>query len=184
MLAGCWRRDVVKFNALAAESQAGQMMLAISAMLVPALFFRVAQESHQERLIHPVSLGVSVVLLVSYALGLLFAFVTHRDRLNAMAHSETAHDEAWSIRPRPGLLVVASVLMGVVAEGLVHASARRKGVGTERGLSRLHRPGDRRERRGALDRGDARRSRPDGHALNISMQSERSDRIVERDRTA
>jgi len=48
---------------LAAESQAGQMMLAISAMLVPALFFRVvAQESHQERLIHPVSLGVSVVL--------------------------------------------------------------------------------------------------------------------------
>jgi len=49
---------VVKFNALAAESQAGQMMLAISAMLVPALFFRVAQESHQERLIHPVSLGV------------------------------------------------------------------------------------------------------------------------------
>jgi Ca2+:H+ antiporter len=121
MLAGSWRRDVVKFNALAAESQAGQMMLAISAMLVPALFFRVAQQSHQERLIHPVSLGVSVVLLVSYALGLLFAFRTHRDRLNAMADWDAPHDQAWSMRRALALLIVASVLMGVVAEGLVHA---------------------------------------------------------------
>src|SRR3954453_4596895 len=37
MVAGGWKRDIVKFNALAAESQAGQMLLAISAMLVPAL---------------------------------------------------------------------------------------------------------------------------------------------------
>src|SRR5881394_2955413 len=46
MLAGGWKRDVVKFNALAAESQAGQMILSLSAMLVPALFFQVAQQAH------------------------------------------------------------------------------------------------------------------------------------------
>src|SRR6266576_3430122 len=43
MIAGGWKRDVIKFNALAAESQAGQMILALSAALVPALFFRVAR---------------------------------------------------------------------------------------------------------------------------------------------
>src|SRR6059058_5349134 len=46
MLAGGWKRDVIKFNALAAESQAGQMILAISAALVPALFFRTARQAH------------------------------------------------------------------------------------------------------------------------------------------
>src|SRR6184192_678152 len=38
MIAGGWKRDTVKFNALAAESQSGQLILAVSAGLVPALF--------------------------------------------------------------------------------------------------------------------------------------------------
>src|SRR5438045_6857379 len=37
MFAGGWKRDVVKFNALAAESPAGQMILSLRAMLVLAL---------------------------------------------------------------------------------------------------------------------------------------------------
>src|SRR5436190_9399868 len=64
MFAGGWKRDVVKFNALAAESQAGQMILSLSAMLVPALFFQVAQQAHHPELIHPVSVGTSAVLII------------------------------------------------------------------------------------------------------------------------
>src|SRR5438477_6230290 len=60
MVAGGWKRDVIRFNALAAESQAGQMILALSAALVPALFFRTAREAHHAELIHPVSVGVSI----------------------------------------------------------------------------------------------------------------------------
>src|ERR1700681_2003456 len=40
MFVGGWRRQTLKFNALSAESQAGQLILALSAVLVPALFFR------------------------------------------------------------------------------------------------------------------------------------------------
>src|SRR5436305_9328211 len=36
MLAGGWGRETVKFNPLAAESQAGQLILAVSSFLVPA----------------------------------------------------------------------------------------------------------------------------------------------------
>src|SRR5262249_32420617 len=96
MFAGGWKRDVVKFNALAAESQAGQMILSLSAMLVPALFFQIAQQAHHPELIHPVSVGTSVVLIVSYGLGLIFSFRTHAQRLSAIAPPEVDEDfEAW-----------------------------------------------------------------------------------------
>jgi Ca2+:H+ antiporter len=124
MLAGGWKRQVVKFNALAAESQAGQLILALSAGFVPALFFRVVKQSGRQELMHPVSLGVSVVLLISYGLGLLFAFRTHAERLTAIAATPQVDDEQaahWNVRRSIMLLLFASTLMGVVAEGLVHA---------------------------------------------------------------
>ena len=121
MIAGGWKRDVIQFNALAAESQAGQMILALAAMVVPALFFHVAQQAHHVELIHPVSVGVSVVLLISYGLGLFFSFRTHRERLSAVASPVEELEHPWSMRRALLLLLFASVLMGVVAEGLVHA---------------------------------------------------------------
>jgi Ca2+:H+ antiporter len=122
MLVGGWNRETLKFNALAAESQAGQLILAVSAFLVPALFFRQALHAHHPELIHQVSIGTSVILIVTYALGLLFSFKTHRERLSAIAGEPAeALENPWSMRRAVGLLLFASGLMGVVAEGLVHA---------------------------------------------------------------
>jgi Ca2+:H+ antiporter len=121
MLVGGWRREVVKFNSLAAESQAGQMILALSAALVPALFFRSAERAHHPGLIHSVSIGTSIILLISYVLGLFFAFHTHKARMNAMASEVDDEEEPWPLRKALGLLAAASVLTGIVAEGLVHA---------------------------------------------------------------
>src|SRR3954451_20252803 len=121
MLAGGWKRDTLKFNALAAESQAGQMILAVGAFLVPALFFRTAIRAHHPELIHPVSIGTSVILLITYALGLFFSFRTHRERMSSTSDVPELDGEPWSMRRALIVLGVASVLMGVVAEGLVHA---------------------------------------------------------------
>ncbi|HEV8661499.1 MAG TPA: calcium/proton exchanger [Thermoanaerobaculia bacterium] len=123
MIAGGWKRQTVKFNALAAESQCGQLILAVSAALVPALFFRAASRLHHPELIHQVSIGVSVILLISYGLGLLFTFRTHRERLNAVSEiaPEVEERELWPVRKALLVLVGASVVMGFVAEGLVHA---------------------------------------------------------------
>src|SRR4029079_14262486 len=66
MVAGGWKQKSQKFNALSAESQSGQLILAVAAFLVPALFFRVASEMHHPELIHQVSIGVSVILLITY----------------------------------------------------------------------------------------------------------------------
>jgi Ca2+:H+ antiporter len=121
MLVGGIGKGTVKFNALAAESQAGQLILAVAAFLVPALFFRVAMRSHAEGLMHPVSLGTSAILIITYGLGLLFSFKTHRDHLTAVSEAPEPPESTWSVKKAVGLLFFASVLMGVVAEGLVHA---------------------------------------------------------------
>src|SRR6185369_17038250 len=77
MLVGGWKRDRHKFNQLAAEATAGQMVVATAALLLPALFFASGGgESHPE-LMHEVSVGTAVVLLVTYAAGLWFTFRTH-----------------------------------------------------------------------------------------------------------
>jgi Ca2+:H+ antiporter len=122
MLLGGWNRDKQQFNALAAESQAGQLILAVSSFLVPALFFRTAIQSHHGSLIHQVSIGTSIILIISYGLGLLFTFKTHKDLLGA-PDSEGADEpgDLWSRRKALGVLCVSSILMAVVAEGLVAA---------------------------------------------------------------
>ena len=121
MVAGGWKRTSQKFNALAAESQAGQLILAGSSFLVPALFFRTTIQAHRPSLIHSVSIGTAVILMISYVLGLFFAFKTHREQLTAVGAPAEAPEEVWSVKKAIGLLFLASALMGVVAEGLVHA---------------------------------------------------------------
>lgn len=120
MVAGGMKRETVKFNALSAESHAGQLILAVSAALIPALFFRSAIRAHRPELIHQVSIGTSIILLISYILGLFFTFKTHREAL--AGESEAAEGgRRWPIRRAIILLLVASGLMAVVAEGLVDA---------------------------------------------------------------
>ncbi|MEA2164615.1 MAG: Ca2+:H+ antiporter [Thermoanaerobaculia bacterium] len=122
MLAGGWKHRTLKFNALAAESQAGQLILAVAAFLVPALFFRSVHSAHQPQLIHSVSIGTAIILIVVYILGLVFSFKTHKDQLSAVtAPPEMADEKVWSVKRAIGLLLFASVLMSVVAEGLVKA---------------------------------------------------------------
>ena len=122
MFAGGWRRETLKFNALSAESQAGQLILALSAVLVPALFFRAAIRAHHPELIHQVSIGTSIILILSYVLGLVFTFKTHRVALATIPDSGAAeHGPLWKRGRALALLLFASALMAVIAEGLVDA---------------------------------------------------------------
>ena len=119
MIVGGWKHQTLEFNGLAAESNAGQMMLAVSAFLVPALFFRTVVAEHQPNLIHRVSIGTSIILIIVYFLGLVFSFKTHRQELAAELAPEL--DRKWSASRAFLLLAVASVLTAFVAEGLVDA---------------------------------------------------------------
>ena len=121
MLVGGWKRDAQKFNQLSAEASASQMVVAIAALLLPAVFFYAGGGDSHPELMHEVSVGTAGVLLVTYACGLWFTFRTHRHLLRGGTHAAAGGEGGWSVRRAVATLVAASVVMGVIAEGLVGA---------------------------------------------------------------
>lgn len=120
MLVGGWKRDSQKFNRLSSEATAGQMVVAVAALLLPALFFRSGGGETHPDLMHEVSVGTAIILLITYACGLWFTFRTHQHLLTSGGHAEHGIGaSAWPMRRAIVTLVATSIAMAVVAEGLV-----------------------------------------------------------------
>lgn len=120
MLVGGWKRDSQKFNRLSSEATAGQMVVAVAALLLPALFFRTGGGEAHPELMHEVSVGTAIILLITYACGLWFTFRTHQHLLASGGHADHANQETvWPMRRAVTTLVATSIAMAVVAEGLV-----------------------------------------------------------------
>jgi Ca2+:H+ antiporter len=133
MLVGGWRRKEQSFNPFAAEANAGMLAIGVAAMLTPAIFHHVAESLHDpQRTLHEhgVSVGCSIILLVTYALGLLFTLRTHshiysRPSKEGVNFEVEGHAgvEHWSVRRSFIMLLVASAGVGLVAELLVASAA-------------------------------------------------------------
>ena len=128
MLAGGLRRERQRFDRTAANVQSGMLLLAAVALVMPAIFELVAgaglPRPTDEALDFPgdlerLSVGVSLVLLATYAAGLWFSLRTHRDLFNP-SHDGTDHGGGpWSVRRAVTMLAVAGVAVGVMSEILV-----------------------------------------------------------------
>jgi Ca2+:H+ antiporter len=128
ILIGGWNREKQVFNRAAAEANAGLLVLAVSAMLFPAMFhftYRLHDPSLTQHE-HRVSLGTSVILLVVYGLGLLFTLRTHAHIFSP--RPATGPEEPggigsvhlqWTPKFAVIMLLLASVGIGFVAELLV-----------------------------------------------------------------
>jgi Ca2+:H+ antiporter len=130
MLVGGLPREKQTFNRTAANAQSAMLLLALAALIFPAVFQlihggglpavgddRVDFGSDLEKL----SFGVALVLLASYAAGLVFSLKTHRRVFNPYEEDEEEH--RWPIRRALGYLAVAAVLVGVMSEILVGSIA-------------------------------------------------------------
>jgi Ca2+:H+ antiporter len=124
MVIGGWKRTEQSFSREAAESNAGLLLLAVAGMLFPAIFSITALALHDLNLSHDehaVSLWTSGVLIVAYALGLLFTLKTHAHVLSPVPESRSPSDEShpWSITKSVLVLLAAAVGVGIVSELLV-----------------------------------------------------------------
>jgi Ca2+:H+ antiporter len=130
MLVGGWSRDKQSFSRTAANAQSAMLLLALAALIAPALFQlihggglpRVGEErvdfgSDLEQL----SLGVSFVLLVSYAAGLWFSLRTHRAVFNPFGDESGEEEEThrWPVKRAAIYLALSAVAVGVMSEILV-----------------------------------------------------------------
>jgi Ca2+:H+ antiporter len=128
MLAGGARRERQEFEPRAAQAQALLLLLATVALIMPAIFElvqgpglpvptdqAVAYSGHVVWL----SVGVAVVLLLSYAAGLLFSLKTHPHLFNPVHDADDHGGGPWSVRRSVLLLAIAGVAVGVMSEILV-----------------------------------------------------------------
>ena len=114
-----------KFNATAALSSSALMYLAMVGLVVPDLFHATLGDS-VTHLMRPLSLLVSVILILLYALSLLFSLRTHAqlfegsDAVEAELESEEAvGPKPWSLGVGITVLLVATAATVVVSEALV-----------------------------------------------------------------
>ena len=128
MLVGGRKRERQNFNATAANVQSLMLLLAVVALIFPAIFELVegtglpdpAEEAiNYDADVEKLSVGVAVILLGTYVAGLLFSLRTHKDLFNP-PHGEEDHvGEPWSVRKSVIMLAIAGVAVGLMSEILV-----------------------------------------------------------------
>src|SRR5262245_16256811 len=97
---------------------AGLFFLATIAILIPSVT-SVAAEADAP-FTQTVSLGLSVLLIVTYGLGLLFELKTHRELFTGADHTEP-NEEAWPLSLALITLAVVTVLVALVSEVFVES---------------------------------------------------------------
>jgi Ca2+:H+ antiporter len=123
-------RKVQRFDRTAANVQSLMLILAVAALVMPAIFELVEGQGlpgiDQERVtfddtVEDLSLAVAIVLIATYAAGLLFSLRTHRELFNPHTEGEPEHDDTWgwSIRTSVIALAGAGIAVGVMSEILV-----------------------------------------------------------------
>jgi Ca2+:H+ antiporter len=133
-LLGGLRYREQKFNAVAARAYSTMMLLAVVSLAVPSTFsryFAPAAGVRQEQLLN---VGIAVVLLLAYALYLVFVLKTHPGRFASVDLEGEPHHDAgsWSLPRAVGSLLAASVLAAWMSEILVGAA---EGTGKALGMS-------------------------------------------------
>jgi Ca2+:H+ antiporter len=128
MLVGGWTREKQTFSATAANAQSAMLMLALAALIAPALFQLIhggslprvgADEVDFGSDLEHLSLGVALVLLVSYGAGLWFSLKTHRAVFNPYGQEEEDESHRWDVRRAALYLALSAVAVGVMSEILV-----------------------------------------------------------------
>jgi Ca2+:H+ antiporter len=128
MLVGGLPREKQTFSHTAANAQSAMLLLALAALIFPALFQLIhgggLPRVGEERVdfgsdLESISLGVSLILLLSYAAGLLFSLKTHRRVFNPYAEDEEEEAHHWAVGRAALYLAVAAVLVGLMSEILV-----------------------------------------------------------------
>jgi Ca2+:H+ antiporter len=134
MLLGGWKHKELRFNRMAAETGSSMMLLAVVALVIPAIYATVTQHREPQH-IESISLDISYILILTYVAGLVFQLKTHQ-RFFAPEGEASAEDTGrpWSIARSSLVLAGAAVLTGFVSEVLVHAVDK---AGTELGMGKV-----------------------------------------------
>lgn len=116
---GGLKHHLQEFNRVSARLQASLLFLATVALLVPSAVVR-ADSTLQAAFTGKLSVGLSVLLLLTYGLGMVFSLKTHPELFVSTDHAQEA-EESWPIGSALTMLAVVTVLVALVSEVFVES---------------------------------------------------------------
>ena len=125
-LIGGLRHHVQTFNAANARFQIAMLFLASFALMVPSAI----TAGDAQAVTQGLSLGIAILLILTYALGLLFSLVTHRQMFEGEA-AAVHEGGGWPTSLALAVLAVTTVLVALVSEifvGSMEAAAGAMGL--------------------------------------------------------
>jgi Ca2+:H+ antiporter len=127
-------RDRQYFDRAAASAQTTMLMLAVAALVMPAIFVLDEGEGlpspgaeivDYNSTVEYLSLAVAAVLILTYVAGLWFSLKTHRDLFNPReeaghaGEADEEEEEPWTVRKAIIALAIAGLAVGLMSEILV-----------------------------------------------------------------
>lgn len=125
-----------RFNPTAARAYSSMMFLAAVSMTVPSSFSRIFAPNEVIRQEQLLNVGIAIMLLVAYALYILFSLRTHTSAFASLDTEEEDHEqeELWSVPRAVISLLVASAMAAWMSEILVGAA---EATGKALGMSQV-----------------------------------------------
>lgn len=108
MLLGGFKFKIQKFNRAAAGMHTSMLFMAVTGLIIPAVFL----QTHTNPAAEPFSLGVAAVLMIVYVLSLIFSLYTHKD----VFRPSQEHTDTPSMSKLKALLILLGATTLVVLE--------------------------------------------------------------------
>jgi Ca2+:H+ antiporter len=116
---GGMKHHVQEFNRISARLQAGLLFLATIALLIPSAVVE-ADSPAGAAFSQKVSVGLAVLLILTYALGMFFSLKTHREFFGSQKHGEEG-EAPWPIGLALATLAGVTVVVALVSEVFVES---------------------------------------------------------------
>jgi Ca2+:H+ antiporter len=118
-LLGGIKHHAQEFNRVNSRLQAGLLFLATIALLVPS-WASLTPSAEATAFTQKLSLGLAVLLIVAYGLGMLFSLKTHKELFTSAEHGEEG-EAPWPIGLALATLAGVTVLVALVSEVFVES---------------------------------------------------------------
>jgi Ca2+:H+ antiporter len=118
-LLGGLRKHEQEYNRVSARLQAALLFLATVALLVPSAIAQ-ADSAAGAALTEPLSVGLAVLLIAAYALGMVFSLKTHRELFASVGHGEEG-EAPWPLGLALATLAGVTVVVALVSEVFVES---------------------------------------------------------------
>jgi Ca2+:H+ antiporter len=109
-------RKEQKFNATAAQASGSTLLLAIIALVVPAIFLQTTSSASNAPLVEKLSIVVAIIMIISYLASLIFSLYTHKH----LYTEDVGKNEAkWSIKKSVIILLISTIVVAFMSDYLV-----------------------------------------------------------------